>query len=121
MSRFKSDTEIGIQKANVKLRRNGCKALGEEQFWSRARGGGGGGGREGGGVRLRSSEQRGPALSGAMSRDPTGRIALTTPPPPPKIPPLTTAERGVTLVERNSFFFCSRRISLRRAPISLRL
>lgn len=42
-------------------------------------------------------------------------------PPPPQIPPLTTAERGVTLVERNSFFFCSRRISLRRAPISLRL
>lgn len=49
LSRFKSDTEIGIQKANMKLRRNGCKALGEEQFWSRARGGGGGGGREGGG------------------------------------------------------------------------
>lgn len=52
---------------------------------------------------------------------PHGADCPHNPPPPPQIPPLTTAERGVTLVERNSFFFCSRRISLRRAPISLRL
>lgn len=83
LSRFKSDTEIGIQR---QIR----NCVGEDaKLWERNSSGPGqevGG--WGGGGRLRSSEQRGPAVSGALPRDPTGWIVLTS-------PPLTTAQRGM--------------------------